>query len=191
MLSVAIASWLLLATAFTASGGLARIGFPFPQVVLVGLTLLLGAIHRASPALRDAVRALPLEALVLLHTSRCFVGSYFLWLCHRGELAYAFAVPAGYGDIAVALLAAVLLRFPSLRPGAAAPSVRAWNLLGLADILFVVATAARVGSQAPETMAPLVRLPLGLLPTFLVPLIVYSHAVIGFRGIESGSAERL
>jgi hypothetical protein len=33
----------------------------------------------------------------------------------------------------------------------------------------------------PESMAALLRLPLSLLPTFLVPLIIASHVVLGLR----------
>jgi hypothetical protein len=58
---------------------------------------------------------------------------------------------------------------------------RAWNVLGLVDILLVVATAARLGIADPESMRPLLRLPLSLLPTFLVPLVIASHVVIARR----------
>jgi hypothetical protein len=187
MQSLVLAGWLLLAVAFTASGGLHMFPLPFPQAVLFGLTLLLGVLHRRSSAMREAIRAVSIEALLLFHTSRGVVGIYFLWLCREGRLAYAFAVPAGYGDILVALVAVVLLLSPAIRRDAHAWPIRCWNLLGLIDILFVIATAARVGSEAPESMAPLTGLPLGLLATFLVPLILYTHAIIGLRGLPSVS----
>ena len=53
--------------------------------------------------------------------------------------------------------------------------------LGLLDILFVVATAARVGTADPESMRALLVLPLSVLPTFLVPLIIASHVAIAVR----------
>jgi len=56
-----------------------------------------------------------------------------------------------------------------------------WNVVGLLDILFVVATAARLALSAPESMAALLRLPLNLLLTWLVPLIIASHVFLGVR----------
>jgi hypothetical protein len=48
-------------------------------------------------------------------------------------------------------------------------------------MLFVVATAARLGLAEPSSMAALLRLPLSLVPTFLVPLIIASHILIFVR----------
>jgi len=46
-----------------------------------------------------------LRWLVLFHITRLFAGAYFLVLCRRGELPCAFARPAGWGDIIVAVFA--------------------------------------------------------------------------------------
>jgi hypothetical protein len=54
-------------------------------------------------------------------------------------------------------------------------------VFGLIDILFVVVTAARLVLADPASMSPLLRLPLSLLPTFLVPLLIASHVVFGIR----------
>jgi len=104
------------------------------------------------------------------------VGAWFIVLYRRGELPFAFAVPGGWGDIAAAAGAAGLLfgAFPVRTRGRRAV-LRAWNALGLLDILFAVATAARIFLADPDALAPLTRLPLSLLPTYFVPLIVLSH----------------
>jgi hypothetical protein len=56
-----------------------------------------------------------------------------------------------------------------------------WNVVGLIDILFVVVTAARIVMSEPETMTEFFHLPLGLLPTFIVPIIIVTHIVIFVR----------
>ncbi|HET6637921.1 MAG TPA: hypothetical protein VFH82_03960 [Gemmatimonadota bacterium] len=130
---------------------------------------------RLSAKVRGWVRAVPPRALVALHLVR-FVGAWFIVLYRRGELPFAFAVPGGWGDIAAAAGAAGLLfgAFPVRTRGRRAV-LRAWNALGLLDILFAVATAARIFLADPDALAPLTRLPLSLLPTYFVPLIVLSH----------------
>lgn len=124
--------------------------------------------------------AIDVRWLVGLHLTR-FVGIYFLYLYGRGQLPYAFAVLGGWGDIAVASLAVVLLLLGSPARTWRRIAYMLWNVLGLADILFVVVTAARLAAADPESMAALLRLPLSLLPTFLVPLIIASHVVLGVR----------
>jgi hypothetical protein len=56
-----------------------------------------------------------------------------------------------------------------------------WNALGLLDLLFVVATATRLAAADPDSLSALLRLPLSLLPTFLVPLLLASHVVVFWR----------
>ncbi len=112
----------------------------------------------------------------------------FLSCYTRGELPYAFAVPGGWGDIGVASLAALVL---VLGPpdGRRRWVYLVWNVLGLADILFVVATAARLALASTESMDALLRLPLSLLPTYLVPLLMASHIVILVRLVRTRAAE--
>lgn len=169
-------AWFLAAVAFTASGQLARLRPPAPQLILLALTgaaIIAGATW--SP-LRRWLAGVNLRQIVALHLTR-FVGIYFLVLYGRGELPYAFAVLGGWGDIVVAAgaLAIVLLVRDLL---ASRGVVMVWNLIGLADILFVVATAARLAMTEPASMQRLLVLPLGLLPTFLVPLIIASHILL-------------
>jgi hypothetical protein len=99
------------------------------------------------------------------------------WLYEHGQLPFAFAVLGGWGDIVVATLALVLL---VLRPNSRA-IYQVWNALGFADILFVVSTATRLALSDPASMATLLRFPWSLLPTFIVPLIIFTHVVIFLR----------
>ena len=154
---------------------------PAPAVpgVLAGLTaLLLYAYFRIAP-LRAWVDGLDLRSLVLVHLSR-LVGIYFLLLYRRGELPYAFAVPGGVGDIFVAALVLPVLFWPG-GPERRQRAITIWNVIGLTDILLVVATAFRLNLADPNQLHALRLLPLSLLPTFLVPLIIATHVIIFIR----------
>lgn len=171
--------WFLLAIAVGLSGALRHVRPPGPQILILGLTSGLTAAYWFSRSFRDWLRGLDLRVVIALHLTR-FVGFYFLSLYGRGELPYRFAVPGGWGDIVVATGATVILAAWSVF-GRKRAVLFAWNLYGLADILFVVGTAAAEAIATPASMAALLRLPLSLLATFLVPLIISSHLLIFAR----------
>jgi hypothetical protein len=179
------AAWLAVAIALSAAGVLAALKPPAPQLLIIALTAALIISGARVRAFRAWLAAIPTRAVVALHVVR-LVGFYFLFLYARGELPYDFAVLGGRGDIAVATLAFVLVVFVrSLE--SQRTLVLVWNTLGFADILFVVATAARLGRADPASMIALTHLPLSLLPTFLVPLIIASHVLIFVR-LRRGAA---
>lgn len=170
--------WLLIALAVGASGVLAPLAPPVAVVIIIGLTALaLVLALRVSPV-REWVAALEPRWLVAFHLTR-FVGFYFLVLYDRGELPRGFALYGGWGDIIVATFAALLLLFiPGLSTRRDRSLVGIWNTLGLIDILAVVTTAVRSGIADPASMAALLRLPLSLLPTFVVPIVIATHALL-------------
>ncbi len=171
--------WLLAAVWLGASGRLALLQPPLPQLILFGLTLALVVAGMTLPGFRVWLAGLNLRQIVVLHLTR-FIGVYFLVLYRRGELPSAFAVPGGWGDILVATGALILvLLVPDLARHR--PWLLAWNLLGLLDILYVVATASRLVLADPGSMQALLHLPLSLLPTFLVPLLIASHIYLFVR----------
>ena len=120
-----------------------------------------------------------LRWLVLFHLTRLFAGAYFLMLCRRGQLPCAFAGPAGWGDILVAVLALAVVS--AMRTEYAKTLLLTWNTVGLLDIIFVVFSALRFGLNDWRSMHALRELPLSLLPTFLVPLVIASHVLIFVR----------
>ena len=178
--------WFVAAIAVGMSGRLQRLDPPAPQVVIAVLTLLALGCALFIPRLRAWSDQAPIRPLVFLHLTRLIAGGYFLVLAHRGELARGFAIPAGWGDILVGALALALLI--AVRPERTPANRRcyaAWNGLGLIDILFVVGNAARAGLTDPASMKPLLRLPLSVLPTFLVPVIITSHILLFRRLLVS------
>jgi hypothetical protein len=151
---------------------------PAIAIIVWSLTGIVMLLWWRCPAVRSWVDSLPLSALIALHLCR-FVGFYFLILARHGRLPEAFAFPAGIGDIAVAIGAFILFAVPALMRSR--PTVAIWNIIGLADILLVVFQALRCGLSDWGSMAALRELPLAMLPTFLVPLILVSHAWIFVR----------
>jgi hypothetical protein len=171
--------WLGASIVVGLSGLLRNVRPPGPQIMIVSLTSALIVAYWMSRSFRDWLKTLDLRAIVALHLTR-FVGFYFLWLYGRGELPYRFGVPGGWGDVIVATGAAVTLATWS-GFGSRPPVLFIWNGYGLIDIVFVVATAAAEGRANPASMAALLRMPLSLLATFLVPLIITSHVLMFAR----------
>jgi hypothetical protein len=151
---------------------------PTIAIIVWSLTAIVMLLWWRVPAVRSWVDSLPLRALIALHLCR-FVGFYFLVLARDGRLPQAFALPAGVGDIAVAIGALILLAVPAMMRSR--PTVAVWNIIGLTDIFFVVFQALRCGLSDWGSMAALRELPLAMLPTFFVPLIIVSHVWIFVR----------
>ncbi|HWP92578.1 MAG TPA: hypothetical protein VNN20_10335 [Thermodesulfobacteriota bacterium] len=183
---IGVLAWFSLAVVLGAYGFLALFPPPFPQGVLFGLVITLLFLFWKYRPFHEWILRLDVRALVFIHLTR-LVGIYFLVLYSRGQLPYAFAVPGGWGDITVAVTALLVAIFLSTDRKASRLVLFLWNLLGLLDILFVVATATRLALASPGSMIAITRLPLSLLPTFLVPIIIFSHIVIFVRLYKSRS----
>ncbi len=176
-----LGAWFLAALGVGGAGALVDLRPPWPQAILVSLTLAtLLSLYRIGPIHSWAIHVDP-RRLVAFHLTR-FVGIYFLVLYSRGELPYEFAVIGGWGDIIVAAAAIPLMLTGPLTSGRRRLYL-IWNVVGLVDILFVVATATRLALADPASMAPLLRLPLSLLITFVVPVVIATHVWL-FRRIS-------
>jgi hypothetical protein len=138
---------------------------------------------RLSAALRRAVAAVPLPALIGIQVYRV-VGAVFVVLLAAGQLPAHFALPAGWGDVAIGLTAPLIaLALARGVRGARAAGI-AWNVVGLLDL--VVAVGMGTGLLAPLLAPELGRLPpagamgvfpLILVPAFAVPVSVMLHVL--------------
>lgn len=176
----AIIVWYALAIFAGGSGFTLRMVPPLPQIVLFGLVVLLLLLYWLSQSFRKWVLSVNIKLLVALHLTR-FVGFYFLFLYSRGQLPYDFAVLGGWGDIIVATAALLVILLATLVGKSGWIICLVWNLIGLVDILFVIATAVRLTIADPQSMSELLKLPLSLLPTFLVPILIFTHIIIFIR----------
>ena len=105
------------------------------------------------------------------------VGFTFVLLEARGSLPAIFALPAGYGDMAIGATASFVAC--KLASSAHRNSFVLWQLLGITDLVIAVSLGTTAGLISPQgpSMAPMTTLPLCLIPTFLVPLFVIFHVI--------------
>lgn len=132
---------------------------------------------------RDWLLAEPLSQrwLVALQLWRV-IGAVFLVEMARGRLPGVFALPAGIGDVAVALLAAAVLWHWRGRQTLPAGAVVAVLALGIADFAsaFFFGFFSSAGPQQiffPEVPNRVLLFPTGLIPLFLVPYAIAFHTL--------------
>jgi hypothetical protein len=94
-----------------------------------------------SEAVGRIIDAVPQEWLVGVQLYRA-LGVIFLILYATGKLPGLFAWPAGVGDIAIGLLAPVVGFAYARAPSENAGLVRAWNVLGILDLVVAVTTGS-------------------------------------------------
>jgi hypothetical protein len=183
---VAVTAWLALALLAGGTGFLVRLPFPGPQLIFFALFVATLVAVTAVPALRAWVDAVPLRALIGINAFR-FVGITFLVLAARGQIDPVFAARAGWGDIATAALALILFAAGEPRTSLQRGLRHAWNALGFVDLVVAVATATAVTLQGSTPgIAPVLQLPLVLIPTFVVPIFLASHVII-FRRLRAAA----
>lgn len=185
--ALALTVWIALALVAGATGFFARLPVPGPQLIILALLIATLVAVTSAPALRAWINALPLRLLIGIHAVR-FVGITFLVLAARGQLATVFAARAGWGDIVTAALALALVAWGEPRTPLGRGLAHAWNAFGLLDLVVAVATATAVTLRgASPGVAPLLSLPLVLIPTFVVPILLAGHVVI-FRRLVAQPA---
>ncbi len=182
--SLVLTGWFLLVVSLAAVGAfVARPGTPpIPIAIGVGAPLIaFFAWLRLSPAFRDFVLSLDLRFIAAIQAWR-WAGLGFLSLYAHNILPGIFALPAGFGDMAVGFAAPWMILALVRRPDfAASAAFRRWNVLGIVDLVVAVSLgtlSATLSTGAPGEIstAPMATLPLLLIPAFLVPLFLMLHA---------------
>ena len=178
--AMVLLTWLLivLALAVNPPGG-AVLGASY-IIAFLGLGMLAGLLPLLlSPTFRQIIRAIPATWLIGIHAIR-LLGFLFLALMDMRLLPAAFALPAGYGDMTVGLLAlGVVYLLAQRKPYARALGI-SWNLLGLLDvagalvtgILYIGPFAAQVAASG---VSPLYMNYVLIVPSFGVPLYTLLH----------------
>jgi hypothetical protein len=189
LVAAALALWFSLIVAAGATGALAHpIGPGIPGVGLgVLVPTLLSLLLLATSRARNLVGRVPIAALVAVHSVR-ILGITFVLLYSANRLPAPFAPVAGWGDVAVGLLA-IPLALSLARSANSIPKgmILLWNMLGVADLVTAVvlgATSApgpiRLFHGEPSS-AIMANLPWILIPCFLVPSLFFVHLCIFYR----------
>jgi hypothetical protein len=158
-----------------------------PLFAVAGLGTALVALWR-SPALRRVLDAASLPAMIGVQLYRT-IGVVFLVLLAQRQLPAHFALPAGWGDIAVGAAAPLVALALARGMTGALPLAVAWNALGLLDLVVAVGMgtgflapllAPELGSHVPPAAA-MGAFPMILVPAFAVPVSVLLHLLALMR----------
>jgi hypothetical protein len=132
-----------------------------------------------SSSLRAFAQNISMKLLVGSHLWR-FVGIGFVMGWLKGVLPAGFAVPAGFGDIIVALGA--LLLIPSIRKRTATRGLLfAWNTIGIIDLVLAIVLGVLYSESTLGILTrgvstrPMSTFPVSMIPTFFVPLFIVLH----------------
>lgn len=174
-----IAAWFVFAFAASALHAFRnQSSLPSPLFLLAALgpIIVFFLWYASSGGFRQYALSLNPRTLTMAHSWRT-VGFTFIALYVYGILPGLFALPAGWGDIAMGLTAgwaASRLANPDHRT-----SFIVWQTLGIADLVLALTLGGTAGLVSPEgpTMAPMTALPLSLIPTFGVPMLLILHVI--------------
>jgi hypothetical protein len=163
------------ALAASARSSVPVIAFAIAVPILLGSWLLV-----ASGRLRKIVEAIPLHWLIGVQVYRV-LGATFLVAYLGHHMPADFAVPAGVGDVAVGL-AAPLVAYAVLRKIRPARLLaRAWNVLGIADLVLAVSLGFLTSPSTFQQLAlgspnlAITLYPFVLIPAFAVPVSILLH----------------
>src|SRR5271170_1534592 len=130
----------------------------------------------ASTGFRRFTLSLSPRTLTFVHSWR-IAGFVFLALYAGGLLPGIFALPAGWGDIAIGATAPLVAR--KLANPNRRGSFILWQVLGIFDLIIAVGLGTLAPFVDPHGVptAVMTQLPMSLIPTFAVPLLTMLHVI--------------
>ena len=184
-IAAGLAAWFVAVVVAGATGVLSYdrgLGVPALAVTIVLPVLLLSWLALGNAAGRARVAAASLPAMVCLQAVRV-LGISFILLHAAGRLPAPFAPVAGWGDIAVGVIAMPVALLLWRQSDGGRPAAGAWSLLGMADLVTAIALGA-ASSPGPVRIffaepgsGMMTTLPWVIVPCFLVPALFALHIV--------------
>ena len=195
-LVVIAGAWLAAVATLAGTGVFISLGAPAIGLSIVAPLVIISIAALRTTAVRTVAFGAPLALLVAFHVGR-LLGAFFLVLHGQGRLPTTFALGAGWGDIAVAVLALPVAWMVARQSTFWRPVTLLWNIVAFIDL--VSAVTLGIGSTPdfplrfifeetiPGTMA---SLPWALIPGFLVPLYLLAHLAVFARVLVPERASR-
>src|SRR5574341_541408 len=174
-----IGAWFLLSLAVSALNMFENDSARPP--LLLGLAVLTPIVlfsswYAASAGFRQFALTLNPRTLTMVQAWR-IGGFVFLVLHAHGILPGIFALPAGWGDIAIGATAPLVAM--KLAHSDHPKVFILWQILGMLDLVMAVSLGTLAGLLRPDGIATgaMTVLPLSLIPTFAVPLLIILHVI--------------
>jgi len=145
--------------------------------ILVGLPLLVRSRNIAA-----AIDSVPSSWLIGVQVYRV-LGAVFLVRWAAGELPGEFAIPAGWGDVLVGVLALPVAFFVHSRARGSGAAGAAWNVLGIVDLVAALSMGFLTSPGRFQVFAldhpntGVGTYPLVMIPAFAVPLSLILHGL--------------
>jgi len=198
---VVIAVWAAVIFIMGAAGTFDTPDLALPIPLMIGVAapiVTFLVLYRSIVGFRNWVLAADLRLATGVQAWR-FGGLGFFALYAHDVLPGLFVWPAALGDMAIGATAPWLVLALVRRPEfAATRGFVAWNLLGLLDFVValttgILASGTSIGIGGEITTDPMGRLPLVLIPCYLVPLFTMLHltAIFQARQLARGRSSAL
>lgn len=149
-------------------------------VLLVPLVIAAGALFTWD-AMREINAAMPPTWLIRLQTYR-LAGFIFLVFLAYGIVPAPFAITAAVGDVLTGALAIPVARLVERRGAAAYGWARAWNALGILDLIVVPTVALLTGARV------IAHYPIGTIALFIGPPLGILTHIYSLRNLGVSSA---
>ena len=188
-------AWFFLALGASVSGWF--VNAPSQPPLALGLAvvvpiLLFLFVSLTSHAFRHFVRSIDPVTITALQFYRVLGGVAMLVLSSRNLLPAVFALPAGWGDVAIGVTAPLVALALAAGTSSGRVVFLIWNVLGMLDLIVAVslgilASGISFGLLASTGSASVMTVfPMSLIPTFLVPLSFILH-LIGLNQLRARS----
>lgn len=157
-------------------------------ITIVCGTLLILALSNFNKKFRSVIESISIEQLICWHAIRAPIGAAFLVMASEGLLPDMFAERAGYGDLFTAISGVLVVAFFAAATfKVKKPVYLLWNAIGIIDLLLAVGTGIYLGFQEVNEMVWIARLPLLLVPTFILPVLFSTHFIMFYRLLRGAS----